>query len=108
MFETHKESGIIGIGLDNFAIYVLDSETKTIIRKFHGHTAKLNDIAFSPDSRWLISASMDSTIKVWDIPSSYMIDHFKVSETISKMVSFSSTLNAIFFFFKRLKGLVDH
>ncbi|KAI8130595.1 WD repeat-containing protein 36 [Lucilia cuprina] len=35
---------------------------------------------YSPDSRWLISASMDATIKIWDIPSSYMIDHFRVEK----------------------------
>lgn len=53
-------------------------DTRVVIRRFVGHSAKLNDMTFSPDSRWLITASMDSTIKVWDIPSSYMIDHFKV------------------------------
>lgn len=76
--RCHRESAMIAIALENFVLVVLDMDTKVVIRKFEGHSAKINDIAFSPDSRWLISASMDATIKVWDIPSSYMIDHFRV------------------------------
>ncbi|EDW59190.1 WD repeat-containing protein 36 [Drosophila virilis] len=78
LMRHHRESSMLAIGLDTFKIYVVDMETRVIVRKFIGHTAKLNDMTFSPDSRWLITASMDSTIKVWDIPSSYMIDHFRV------------------------------
>lgn len=75
-FRGHSESGMLGIALDDYTIIVMDCETKTIIRKFVGHTARLTDATFSPDSRWLITASMDGSIKVWDIPSSCMIDHF--------------------------------
>ncbi|KAH8310696.1 hypothetical protein KR044_002569 [Drosophila immigrans] len=78
LMRHHRESSMLAIGLDTFKVYVVDMNTRVIVRKFVGHTAKLNDLAFSPDSRWLISAAMDSTIKVWDIPSSYMIDHFRV------------------------------
>ncbi|XP_073818920.1 WD repeat-containing protein 36 [Musca autumnalis] len=78
LMRCHRESAMIAIALENFVLLVLDMDTKVIIRKFEGHSAKINDVTFSPDSRWLISASMDATIKVWDIPSSYMIDHFRV------------------------------
>ncbi|EDV92953.1 WD repeat-containing protein 36 [Drosophila grimshawi] len=78
LMRHHRESAMLAIGLDTFKVYVVDMATRVVVRKFIGHTAKLNDLAFSPDSRWLITAAMDSTIKVWDIPSSYMIDHFRV------------------------------
>lgn len=78
MLRAHRESGMLAIALESFLLYIVDSDTKVVIRKFQGHSASINDMTFSPDSRWLISASMDSSIKVWDIPSSYMIDHFKV------------------------------
>jgi WD40 repeat protein/serine/threonine protein kinase len=31
-----------------------------------GHTGKLWDIAYSPDGKWLASASLDNTARVWD------------------------------------------
>lgn len=77
LFRSHPESGMLAIVLDNFGVCVLDCETKSVIRKFIGHTARITDVTFSPDSRWLITASMDCSVKVWDIPSSYMIDHFR-------------------------------
>ncbi|KAH8385586.1 hypothetical protein KR200_001874 [Drosophila serrata] len=78
MMRQHRESSMLAIGLETFKVFVMDMHTRVIVRKFFGHTAKLNDLTFSPDSRWLITAAMDSTIKVWDIPSSYMVDHFRV------------------------------
>uniref|UniRef100_A0A7M4FUV1 WD repeat domain 36 n=1 Tax=Crocodylus porosus TaxID=8502 RepID=A0A7M4FUV1_CROPO len=72
----HRDSGILGIASDDFSISVLDVETRKIVRKFSGHLGKINDMAFSPDGRWLISASMDCTIKTWDLPSGCLIDSF--------------------------------
>lgn len=76
--RIHRESAMLAVALVNFSVHIVDVDTRVVVRKFEGHIAKLNDMTFSPDSRWLITASMDSSIKVWDIPSSYMIDHFKV------------------------------
>ncbi|XP_050328078.1 WD repeat-containing protein 36 [Bactrocera neohumeralis] len=78
LMRIHRESAMLAVALVNFSVHIVDVDTRVVVRKFEGHIAKLNDMTFSPDSRWLITASMDSTIKVWDIPSSYMIDHFKV------------------------------
>lgn len=80
LMRCHRESAMIAVVLDSFTILVIDLDTKVVIRKFEGHSAKISDVTFSPDSRWLISASMDATIKIWDIPSSYMIDHFRVEK----------------------------
>lgn len=96
MFRAHPENALICIVLDNFSVNVLDYETKAIVRKFKGHTARITDAAFSSDSRWLITASMDCTIKVYDIPSAYMIDHFQmetacISLTVSPNGDFLST-----------------
>ncbi|XP_055905280.1 WD repeat-containing protein 36 [Eupeodes corollae] len=101
MIRSHRESAMLCVALESFGLYVVDSDTKTIVRKFLGHTSKINDVTFSPDSRWLISAAMDSTIKVWDIPSSYMIDHFKVerpcvSLTMSPTGDFLATAHVNF------------
>lgn len=87
---------MVAIASENYEVIILDCDTRTIVRRFFGHKAQVTDVCFSPDSRWLITASMDSTIKVWDIPSSYLIDHFKlempcISLTMSPTGDFLAT-----------------
>lgn len=80
MFRGHRESSMLCVVLEDFSIFIVDYDIKRIVRKFVGHTGPVTDACFSPDSRWLITSSMDCTIKTWDIPSSYLIDHFKLSQ----------------------------
>ncbi|NWI18602.1 WDR36 protein, partial [Crypturellus soui] len=74
----HRDSGILAIASDDFSISVLDIETRKIVRRFSGHHGQINDMTFSPDGRWLITSSMDCTIKTWDLPSGCLIDCFLV------------------------------
>lgn len=82
LFTWHTESSFLAIALDNYDICLVDIDTRTIVRKFTGHHGPVTDLAFSPDSRWLITSAMDSTIRTWDIPSSSLIDILKVSYLI--------------------------
>lgn len=77
-FSWHTESSFLAIALDNYNINLVDTDTRIIVRKFNGHGGPLTDMTFSPDSRWLVTSAMDSTIRTWDIPSSSMIDILKV------------------------------
>lgn len=96
MFRAHSENALVCIVLDDFTVNILDCDTCTIIRKFSGHTGRITDATFSSNSRWLITASMDCSIKVFDIPSAYMIDHFQmdaacISLTVSPAGDFLAT-----------------
>ncbi|XP_059622050.1 WD repeat-containing protein 36 [Phlebotomus argentipes] len=115
MFRAHRESGMLCIALENYTLNVLDCDTKVVVRKFVGHKAPITDVCFSPDSRWLISASLDATVKVWDIPSAYMIDHFKldvpcVSLSMSPTGDFLATahIDHLGVFLWANKALFDH
>lgn len=88
--RTHHESSLIAIALEDFTVHLLDIETRVVVRKFFGHSAQLTDATFSPDSRWLITSSMDCTIKVWNIPTGQLIDHFQ-TEAACTSVSMSPT-----------------
>ena len=40
------------------------------MRQFRGHTDRITDLHMSADARWLLSASLDGTVRAWDVPSS--------------------------------------
>lgn len=92
LFVSHRESAMLCVALEDYTVNIVDCDTRNVVRKFKGHTATITDACFSPDSRWLITSSMDCTIKVWDIPSSYLVDHFKVEYACTSL-SMSPTGN---------------
>ncbi|XP_037389080.1 WD repeat-containing protein 36 [Pygocentrus nattereri] len=88
----HRDSGMLAIALDDFTVSILDMETKRIVRRFSGQRGQVNDMTFSPDGRWLIIASMDCTIRTWDLPSGSLVDCFLV-DSAAISISFSPTGN---------------
>ena len=39
-----------------------------MVRCFKGHKDRVTGLVISQDARWLLSSSMDGTVRVWDIP----------------------------------------
>lgn len=68
---------MLAVALEDFTIVIVDIDVKEIVRKFSGHFAQITDATFSPDSRWLITTSMDCSIRTWDIPTGQLIDQFR-------------------------------
>ncbi|XP_078034603.1 WD repeat-containing protein 36 [Augochlora pura] len=81
----HDDSSLVAVALEDFSIVLMDLDTTRIVRRFEGHEGRLTDACFNPDSRWLITASMDCTICVWDIPSANLIDIFQVPEACTSL-----------------------
>lgn len=49
------------------SINLRDGKTGELIETLQGHTQVVRDIAFSPDGKFLISASWDGTARIWDL-----------------------------------------
>lgn len=85
-----------GGGPDHPTVRVWDLRSGHQIYKFVGHAGWLKSVAFSPDSRRLVSASQDTTAIVWDVargdggsddatPPNHSIDAAALADSWSEM-----------------------
>ncbi|XP_038068036.1 WD repeat-containing protein 36-like [Patiria miniata] len=81
----HRDSSMLAISMDNFVVVIVDADLRRIVRRFKGHLNRITDMAFSQDARWLVTSSMDSTIRTWDLPSSRLIDSFLVEDAATSL-----------------------
>ncbi|ETS83789.1 hypothetical protein PFICI_05665 [Pestalotiopsis fici W106-1] len=86
----HAANDLIAFSCDDQSIRVVDIETKQTIREFWGCQGKINDFTFSNDGRWIVAASQDSIIRVWDLPTSHLIDAIRLEQPCTAL-AFSLT-----------------
>ena len=86
----HKQSDLIALSCDDLSIRVIDTETKKLIRELWGCLGQISDFCFSHDGRWIIAASLDSIIRVWDLPTGHLINAIRL-ESPCTALAFSDT-----------------
>jgi U3 small nucleolar RNA-associated protein 21 len=86
----HPGNDLIAFACDDHSIRVVDVETKQTLREFWGCRGDINDFCFSNDGRWIVAASQDSIIRVWDLPTSHLIDAFRLEKPCTAL-AFSAT-----------------
>nr|GAT60083.1 predicted protein [Mycena chlorophos] len=86
----HRDSGLLAVVCDDMVVRIVDTETRRIVRELGGFRARVLDITFSPDSRWLVATALDSVIRTFDVPTGRLIDAFRTS-SVATSVSFSPT-----------------
>lgn len=83
--NLHPKTGLLVVTLDDFSLVVIDTQTYKVIRVLRGHSNRITSVDFSADGRWIFSASLDCTIRVWDIPSGGCIDAAKVDNVVTNI-----------------------
>ena len=75
--EMHRDSSLVAVSLSDFSLQVVDAVSRNVVRVFAGHSHQITDMCFSADSRWLVTASLDGTAKVWDVPAGHLVDYIR-------------------------------
>ncbi|KAL6718259.1 rRNA-processing protein utp21 [Lecanora helva] len=88
--QYHRPSDLIALSCDDLSIRIVDTETKKLVRELWGCLGQISDFCFSNDGRWIIAASMDSVIRVWDLPTGHLINALK-TESPCTALAFSDT-----------------
>lgn len=86
----HAPNDLIALSSDDLSIRIVDIVTKKTIRELWGCQGKINDFCFSNDGRWIIAASSDSVVRVWDLPTGHLIDAIRM-RTQCTALAFSAT-----------------
>lgn len=78
---------------DDGSLCLIDYKHVRVVRRFVEMGGLLQDACFSPDGRWLIVSSSDCSVRVFDVPTSSLIDWFKFDRPVT---SISMSPNADF------------
>ncbi|GLC36521.1 hypothetical protein PLESTM_000455900 [Pleodorina starrii] len=65
-----------------------------LVRRFRGHSDRVTGLHLSADSRWLLSSSMDGTMRVWDIPAAQCLQVLKLGSPVTSL-SLSPSLDLL-------------
>eukprot|EP01133_Synstelium_polycarpum_P000453 gene453-541_t len=86
LLAQHPESGLFASAADDYQLRVYDLATpNTPVRQFSTGTARVIDMVFSADGRWLVAACDDQSLRVFDVPSNSLIDWFLVDKPITSL-----------------------
>lgn len=67
--QGFHDGGFVAVAGQDLSVTVYDVTARTLIRQFvGGHTRQVTDLAFTPDGRRLLSSSLDTCVRVWDLP----------------------------------------
>jgi WD40 repeat protein len=84
----YRPSNLVVTPDDQFIVFVdddakLNAEDKNLniwnwrsneVKPFEGHSDPINSLAILPNGKWLITASKDKSIKIWDITSQNLLE----------------------------------
>lgn len=81
---AHFRSGsLVAVSSDDLVIRVFDVLVGRLVRQFRGHSDRITCLEMSADSKWVLSSSMDGTLRVWDLPSARCLQVVRLGAPIT-------------------------
>ncbi|XP_059651888.1 U3 small nucleolar RNA-associated protein 21 homolog [Cornus florida] len=81
----HRSNGLLATVADDLVIRLFDVVALRMVRQFEGHTDRITDACFSEDGKWLLSSSMDGSLRIWDVILARQIDAIHVDVSITAL-----------------------
>ncbi|XP_021279189.1 U3 small nucleolar RNA-associated protein 21 homolog [Herrania umbratica] len=81
----NRLNGLLATVTDDLLIRIFDVVALRMVRKFEGHTDRITDLCFSEDGKWLLSSSMDGSLRIWDVVLARQIDAINVDVSITAL-----------------------
>ncbi|GAA6025323.1 hypothetical protein JCM8202_002695 [Rhodotorula sphaerocarpa] len=85
-----RDNGLLAVTCDDLVLRIVDIETRRVVRELSGPRGRILDIAFSPDSRWIMTTSQDSVVRTFDVPTGQLVDAFR-TRAVATSLTFSPT-----------------
>ncbi|XP_020672729.1 WD repeat-containing protein 36 [Dendrobium catenatum] len=89
-----RTNGLLATAADDMVLRVFDVLSLLMVRKFEGHTDRITDLCFSDDGKWLLSSSMDGSLRIWDVILARQIDAISVDVSITA-ISLSPSMDIL-------------
>ena len=80
--EMSNFSNLFLLIFEDFSLEIWDLFTKGKSRKFTGHKAAITEAKFLSNNKFVISASLDQSLKIWDVLTGVLINDIAVEKTI--------------------------
>jgi len=81
----NKENDLLLAATDGLKVVLLDMEQQKKVRIFSGHQSPVSTMTFSPDGRWVVTATTLSHVRVFDILTGKLIDWFRFSDPVTSL-----------------------
>lgn len=85
LLNHHYLIGLLATVANDFVIRLYDVVALRMVREFRGHTDRITDMCFSEDGKWLLSSSMDGSLRIWDVILAKQIDGVHVDVPITAL-----------------------
>ncbi|KAJ1740992.1 rRNA-processing protein utp21 [Coemansia sp. RSA 1086] len=86
----YRDAGLLACACDDAYVRIVDVDTMRVVRSLGPHPARIADVAFSNDGRWLVTCALDCHIRTWDLPTGHLVDCLRVP-SVPVSLAFSPT-----------------